>query len=100
MAGPRPTVHVTLRSAPGVAAFLANEGFVLDPDAVGTAHVVDRPNFERTERRALLSELEAGGIPLVRIARWPHGHRAALAVSGDIDAFTVWDYALPEKNPP
>ena len=92
--GRRPTIHVTQGSAPGVAAFLANEGFVLDPTPADAGLVVDRPRFERAERRALLTELEGSGVPLLRIARWPHGNRAALAVSGDIDAFTGWHYPL------
>jgi hypothetical protein len=29
---------------------------------------------------------------LVRLARWPNGARAALSVTGDVDALTIRDY--------
>jgi len=39
---------------------------------------------------ALLNRAFPG--PLVRFGTWPHGHRSALAVTGDIDALTFWDF--------
>ena len=39
-------------------------------------------------------ELETGRFPLLRLGRWPGGAKSALAVTGDVDALTIWDYAL------
>lgn len=30
--------------------------------------------------------------PLLRFGAWPHGNRSALAVTGDVDALTIWDF--------
>jgi hypothetical protein len=42
---------------------------------------------------ALLEKIERGSGPLVRLARWPSGARSALAITGDVDAITIQDFA-------
>jgi hypothetical protein len=39
-----------------------------------------------------ITEIGKGDWPLVRIARWPREAQCALAVTGDVDALTIWDY--------
>jgi peptidoglycan/xylan/chitin deacetylase (PgdA/CDA1 family) len=39
-----------------------------------------------------VARLRACPGPLVRFGSWPHGNRSALAVTGDIDALTIWDF--------
>jgi peptidoglycan/xylan/chitin deacetylase (PgdA/CDA1 family) len=39
-----------------------------------------------------LEKLRACPGPLIRFGAWPHGKRSALAVTGDIDALTLWDF--------
>ncbi len=46
-----------------------------------------------TEAR-VLEAIETAPGPLVRIWRWPDSARSALAVTGDIDALTLRDFAL------
>jgi hypothetical protein len=54
----------------------------------------DQADFDTECERALLAQIESTGCPLVRLGRWPNGARSALAVTGDIDALTLWDYGL------
>jgi peptidoglycan/xylan/chitin deacetylase (PgdA/CDA1 family) len=90
-----PVVGVSRRSPRDVLAFLADEGFPVetsdDADVYG-AHVdvADRTWSESS----VLRTIEAGPGPLVRIWRWPNGARSAIAVTGDIDALTLQDFAL------
>jgi peptidoglycan/xylan/chitin deacetylase (PgdA/CDA1 family) len=42
---------------------------------------------------AYINEIDELGVPLVRIWRWPHGCRSALAITGDVDSITITDFA-------
>jgi hypothetical protein len=42
-------------------------------------------------RRAGRGEGLAG--PLVRLAHWPEGYRSAVAITGDVCAITLYDFA-------
>ena len=55
---------------------------------------LDRPDFAPETAAPLLAELAAAEGPLVQVGRWPHGAQGALVLSGDVDAITLWDYAL------
>jgi hypothetical protein len=55
---------------------------------------IDWADFSTQDERALLAKLEKAEAPLVQLGRWPNGNRSALAVTGDIDALTLWDYGL------
>ena len=58
------------------------------------SYYLDRATFTAEDQRPLLAEIEGADKPLVRLGRWPNGARSALAVTGDIDALTLWDYGL------
>lgn len=47
-------------------------------------------NYDATWQR--LQRLDAFPGPLVRFGTWPHGNRSAVAITGDIDALTLWDF--------
>jgi peptidoglycan/xylan/chitin deacetylase (PgdA/CDA1 family) len=89
-----PVVGVSRRSPTAVRGFLTEEGFPVeiadDREAFGAYVDVD----EMWSESEVLSAVEAGPGPLVRIWRWPNGARSALAVTGDIDALTLQDFAL------
>lgn len=91
----RPFVGVSPSSSPRLMDFLRQQGYILEEAENGLNHAffLDRPNFEETDERALLGEIERGGFPLVWLGRWPYGARSALCVTGDLDAFSLWDYA-------
>jgi hypothetical protein len=90
-----PAVGVSRRSPPEVIAFLTEEGFPVEvsDDRESYGAYVDADAADWTEA-GVLSVIDAGPGPLVRIWRWPHGARSAISVSGDIDALTLQDFAL------
>jgi hypothetical protein len=83
-------------SAPSVAPFLREQGFIVELSDSPSSYwrFVHRPAFEPAHGRDLLDEIERSDAPLVRLARWPKGARSALAVTGDVDALTIRDYAF------
>jgi peptidoglycan/xylan/chitin deacetylase (PgdA/CDA1 family) len=92
----RPFVGLHPASDPRVACFLREQGFIVEASDSPARYwrYVHRPTFEPSQGRALLDELERSDAPLVRLARWPLGARSALAVTGDVDALTIRDYAF------
>jgi hypothetical protein len=92
----RPFIGVHPSSASGLAPFLRAQGYIVESTDDASAHSV----FLRIERfvagdeLGLLSDLERGTVPLVRLGRWPNGAGSALCLTGDLDALTIWDYAL------
>ncbi len=91
----RPFIGIAPDAPAGLASFLRQQGLIVEPAESGAeyAYYLDRVRFAREDERSLLDEIERGDFPLVRLGRWPHGARSALAVTGDIDALTIWDYA-------
>jgi peptidoglycan/xylan/chitin deacetylase (PgdA/CDA1 family) len=94
VAGRRPVVGVSPRSAPAVLGFLAEEGFCAErgEDPAGYGAWVDVPGA--LDEKQVLRALESSTGPLVRLGRWPAGARSALSVTGDIDCMTLQDFAL------
>ena len=90
-----PIVGVSRRTPSEVLRFLDEEGLpheVSDASASYGAYV-DVSAEDWTEASVLDAVDRAPG-PLVRVWRWPHGARSALAVTGDIDALTLFDFAI------
>jgi len=50
----------------------------------------ERASFGPEDERPLLAEVDQGDWPVVRLSRWPGGAQCALAITGDVDAFTLW----------
>jgi hypothetical protein len=92
----RPFVGLSPGTSERLAGFLRQQGYVVQVSAqdMGFAHYLDRVEFSAGDERSLLAQLEDAERPLVRLGRWPGGAYSALAVTGDIDAFTLWDYVL------
>lgn len=92
----RPFIGVSHSSSPGLITFLRQQGYIFEQAENDQQHVVylDYPRFSTEDERPLLKRIEQGRFPLVRISRWPYGARSALAITGDIDALTIWDYGL------
>ena len=76
--------------------FLREQGYLVQTgaDARSCAFYLDRTAFAPEDERPLLSQVEGGTGPLLRLARWPNGAQSALSVTGDLDALTFWDYTL------
>ena len=92
----RPFIGVSPSSSPRLPSFLRQQGFIVEETTNGQNHTLflDRQQFEELDERPLLSQIEQGEFPLLRFGRWPQGARSALCVTGDIDALTLWDYAM------
>ncbi len=76
--------------------FLRHQGYLVEIGANPQAfsYFFERKTFENVDERPLLAVIETGNRPLLRLGRWPDGAQAALAVTGDVDAFTLWDYSF------
>lgn len=92
----RPVIGLSPSSDPGLESFLRQQGYIVETNQTAGESTIffDRPHFSREDERALLAEIEQADTPLVRFCRWPNGAKSALCVTGDIDALTIWDYAL------
>lgn len=97
------TIHVPLRpfiglspdTSPELADFLRQQGYIVEisEESHLYSYYFDQAEFAAGHERALLAQIGTDR-PLVRLGRWPNGARSALAITGDIDALTLWDYGL------
>ncbi len=92
----RPFIGLSPASPPALVDFLRQQGYIvqISDKPHRYSYYLDRTAFTPEEQRPLLAEIEGTAKPLVRLGRWPNGARSALAVTGDIDALTLWDYGL------
>jgi hypothetical protein len=92
----RPFIGLAPNSAPQLAQFLREQGFIAESsqDASRYALYLDRVRFEEEAKRPLLAQLENGDFPLLRLGRWFGGARSTLCITGDIDGLTLGDYAM------
>jgi peptidoglycan/xylan/chitin deacetylase (PgdA/CDA1 family) len=95
VSGRRPTIGVHPSSHRSVTSLLKHEGYVVEraPRAGTHSHFIHDEQFRASDRAHLLAGVDSAATPLLRLARWPDNARAALAVTGDIDALTIGDYA-------
>jgi len=92
----RPFIGISHGSAPELEYFLKQQGYIVEKTDSPHDHgfYLDCPEFAQQDERRILREIEGGDFPLVRLGRWPGGARSALAISGDIEGYTLWDYGL------
>ena len=90
-----PVVGVSERTPRSVLRFLGEEGWPFEvssrSESFGAYIDVAGEIWAETE---ILRALDRAPGPLVHIGRWPNGSRSALAVTGDIDALTLFDFAV------
>jgi len=91
-----PFIGLAPDSPASLVSFLKQQGYlaISGTDARSCAFYLDRRSFVPRDERPLLARMEGGTWPLLRLARWPGGAQSALSVTGDVDALTLWDYAL------
>jgi hypothetical protein len=92
----RPFIGVSPGVSPALVSFLRQQGYIVETSKEGYrySYYFDQTEFTVEHERLLLAQVEGTNRPLVRLGRWPNGARSALAVTGDIDALTLWDYGL------
>ena len=91
-----PFVGVSPNTPPALRLFLQQQGYLIEESTAPEKYGVylNHLSFENRQERAVLSTIEQSGQPVVRLGRWPDGARSVLAITGDIDALTIWDYVL------
>ncbi len=92
----RPFIGLSPGTSPRLASFLRQQGYIVEVSEERRLYpcYFDQAEFVAEHKRPLLAQIEGIDCPLVRLGRWPNGARSALAVTGDIDALTLWDYGL------
>jgi peptidoglycan/xylan/chitin deacetylase (PgdA/CDA1 family) len=94
-AGPRPFVGVPSSACEADVAFLREQGYIVEKtdDRERCATYVDGATLAGSTQVDLVRHIESAGAPLVKYGRWPNGAKAALSITGDLDALTLMDYA-------
>jgi len=95
-ASKRPFIGLDPGASGKLANFLRQQGYIIEYSTHRDeyAYYFDQPQFVARHKRFLLAQIEGANFPLVRLSRWPDGARSAIAVTGDIDALSIWDYLL------
>ena len=100
-----PCIGLSSRTPVEVSDFLQEQGYpsvcCLEEEAHQYALHLDMPEGlgttreEQIQRRsALVQQIEQLEAPFLHFGCWPDGHRAALAISSDIDSVTIQDFFL------
>jgi peptidoglycan/xylan/chitin deacetylase (PgdA/CDA1 family) len=92
----RPFVGVHPSSPRSLATFLREQGYIVETSDDERAYTcyLRHERFEREDQQAVLAGIDETPVPLLRLARWPDAARSALALTGDVDALTIRDYAF------
>jgi hypothetical protein len=91
----RPCVGVSPGSDRAAMELLKDKGYILEVSEDTDTYVIHLGKIESADYPSLrphLDSLEACEGPLLRFGVWPHGNWSAVAVTGDIDALTIWDF--------
>jgi hypothetical protein len=94
-ASKRPLVGIHPSSTDRLSRFLRAEGFFVEiaDRRDGYAAFLRRDRLAPQDEDEVLRELAQAPGPLLRLGRWPEGAKSAVAITGDVDALTIWDYA-------
>ena len=92
----RPFIGLSPVTSTRLAHFLRQQGYIVEisTESDRYSYFFDYAEFIAEHERSLLAQIEETDRPLVRLGRWPDGAYSALAITGDIDGLTVWDYGL------
>lgn len=92
----RPWLGVHPDFSPEALRWLHERGFItensLDPNAY-VYYLAPQASVTAPELESIAAEIEASGSPLIRFSLWPDQARSAFAVTGDLDALSLMDYA-------
>lgn len=91
-----PIIGISPSASFALVSFLRQQGFIVEisHDRRRYPFYFDQTNFEASQEQFLLEQIEGSHEPLIRLARWPNSTQSALAITGDVDALTLWDYGL------
>jgi hypothetical protein len=91
-----PVIGISPRNSSKLTNFLKHQGFIThtSQERGHFSYYFDRVEFDPCQENRILEQLNQPDVPLIRLGRWPNGTQSALAITGDIDAMTLWDYGL------
>jgi hypothetical protein len=90
-----PLVGIPANSSPQLQDLLVNEGIPFERSFERDKYSVfisEDDYCGDEDERKILRKIEQSPTPLLRFWRWPDDYRSALALTGDIDAFTIFDF--------
>jgi hypothetical protein len=92
----RPFIGLSPSTSRILTSFLREQGFIVETSSEPERYsfYIDQIKFDTYQEIAILAQIEGSGCPLIRFGRWPYGAQSTLAITGDLDAMTVWDYFL------
>jgi peptidoglycan/xylan/chitin deacetylase (PgdA/CDA1 family) len=92
----RPLIGLSPSTSNILGSFLRQQGYIVETSQERERYTcyIDQVNFDISQEHSILAQIEGSGCPLLRLGRWPNGAQSALAITGDIDALTLWDYGL------
>jgi peptidoglycan/xylan/chitin deacetylase (PgdA/CDA1 family) len=91
----RPCVAVSPGSSREAIVALADLGYIVETGERADGYAVHLGRLESSEPAAIDAcrrVIDESKRPLVRFGIWPRGTQSAFAVTGDIDALTIWDF--------
>jgi hypothetical protein len=90
-----PLVCIAPNTSPQLQDLLINEGIPFERSFERHKYAVfvsDEDYSSENDERKVLNKIQQSPWPLLRFWRWPDNYRSALALTGDIDAFTIFDF--------
>jgi hypothetical protein len=92
----RPVIGISPLAPESLRKFLRDQGYIIELSLDGSPYscYFDSEQFESSQENSVLECIEGKVSPLVKLGRWPNAAQSALAITGDIDALTLWDYGL------
>jgi peptidoglycan/xylan/chitin deacetylase (PgdA/CDA1 family) len=92
----RPFIGVPVDTPPEPVSFLRQQGYIVEASDNSQSYSVylEQLGSVSKNKRALLARIEENNKPLIKLGRWPNNTCSTLAITGDIDALTLWDYGL------
>ncbi len=90
----RPVIGVSPSYPLSLTRRLKDAGYPVEVTAGGAGYQIYLSSKKGTlsDEVEILKAVEARTSPLIRFGAWPNGCRSALAITGDIDAITIWDF--------
>ncbi|NPA90795.1 MAG: polysaccharide deacetylase family protein [Chloroflexi bacterium] len=88
----RPTVGLGPQVPPDLARYVRDLGYLTEPVTAEHVIVLEESEGDAAARARVRAQLEESRVPLIRVNPWPGNSRSALAVTGDLDVLTWWDF--------
>ncbi|MFH1943912.1 MAG: polysaccharide deacetylase family protein [bacterium] len=91
----KPIIGIDGETSDDVIGFVRSEGYPYELTEKPEEYSVflrHRGDFGEREKRQVLENIDKTPKPFIRFWRWPYGARYSLAITGDIDGVSIWDF--------